>query len=277
MNRGYSIFIATIVCLVLSAFSQIAHNQVIEVDPKLELKLTTPKLASLLGEVTRFDFAVTNNSKETVIFRNSLDPMSGYLNIFISKNRNRDFKQYIGPGWGKSDAVFRIVSLKPDETVRESAPIFWHAKPELSVASADHVIKRVTEDLIMTNYAFPERGTYYIKASCLIHLSNRTEAILLESEPIEVTIDEPAGEDLEVWNKIKNSGDFAYFIQEGDFLIPSYKTEERAKFQRDVEQILNDHPSSFYAQSLRQSLDKFRAKEVRRQENIDKLRKEKPH
>ena len=114
---------------------------------------------------------------------------------------------------------------------------------------------------------------YYLKVWASI-IKNE-ESTTIESEPIKITIEEPADEDLEVWNKIKNNGDFAYFIQEGDIRIPVYKMEERAKFQQEVEQILIDYPNSFYATSLRQSLDKFKANEAKRQELLQKIQKEK--
>ena len=94
---------------------------------------------------------------------------------------------------------------------------------------------------------------------------------------MKITITEPNGENLDVWNKIKDNGDIGYFLQEGDLIRGRYYTaEERAKFQQEVQQIISEHPNSFYAQSLRQSLDKFRASEAERQEYMKKLYKQKP-
>ena len=96
----------------------------------------------------------------------------------------------------------------------------------------------------------------------------------LESDPITLLIQEPVGEDLEVWNRIKNSGEIAYFIQEGDIAIPGYKKEEREKLRLEIEQIINDYPDSFYAESLRQSMAKFQANEAKRQESLQKIQKQ---
>jgi hypothetical protein len=94
-----------------------------------------------------------------------------------------------------------------------------------------------------------------------------------------VVIKEPEGEDLEVWNKIKDKKSFAYFIQNAEILGSNIDPEETAKFQAEVEDILQKYPNSFYAQSLRQSLDKFKANEAKRQEFQEKIKsqqKQKP-
>jgi len=64
----------------------------------------------------------------------------------------------------------------------------------------------------------------------------------VDSEPIAITVEEPIGEDLEVWNRIKNDGKFAFFIQ--------------------VEDILQKYPRSIYAAPLRRSLEKFESRKT---------------
>lgn len=264
---GFSIF-----CV----FSQIAKMQDVDGQLKLELKLTPSETSLVVGETIKLDFEVINKTDGMVTFMNTLNPKSGYLNVFISKDSYRNFNQYLGAGWGKSDKISGNISLKPNESVTNSAYIFWNGKPKISNSIAPDVIKRAIEGKIMTDYAFPEAGDYYVKASYLIYLTTQAKPILVESEPIKITIEEPVGEDLEVWNKIKDNGNFAYFIQEGDILIPSYKTKEREKFHREVEQIINQYPNSFYAESLQQSLEKFQAEEAKRQEAMQKLKQKQP-
>jgi hypothetical protein len=98
----------------------------------------------------------------------------------------------------------------------------------------------------------------------------------VESEPIKIVINEPVGEDLEVWNKIKDNGNFAYFIQEDEIRIPSFKPDEREKFSKEFEQIINQYPNSLYTQSFRLSLDRFQAAEAKRQESMQKLKQKQP-
>lgn len=241
---------------------------------KLEFKITASKSVYLAGELNKFTFEITNKSNENVSFANSLRTGAGYLKVFISKE-NGNFNRYIGPRWGKDDASYRIITLKPNEKVKNEASIFWNVKPIISNSSPPDVIKRATDGNILTDYAFPEAGIYHMKASYLIFFTKQKNPVLIESEPIQINIEEPIGDDLEVWNKIKDNGDFAYFIQEGDFRIPIYKTDERAKFQKEIEQIINQYPNSFYAQSLKQSLDKFNLNEEKRKTDLQELQKAK--
>jgi hypothetical protein len=274
MNTKFLIFV--IGFSVVLTFGQIARMQGVEEQSLLELKLTAPKQHFLIGEVTKLNFEVINKTDDPVTLMNTLSPKSGYLNVAISKGGYDNFNQYSGAGWGKSDAFNGNIRIEPKESITNSAYVFWNSKPNISESIAPEVIKRATEGKILTSYAFPEAGDYYVKATYVIYLVSRSTPVLLESEPIKLTIEAPVGEDLEVWNKIKDDGDFAYFIQEGDIRIPSHKPEEREKFLNKVEEIITLFPNSFYAESLRQSLAKFRADEAKRQESIQKLKPKHP-
>ena len=263
--------IATICFSLIFLLLQIACTRSASSQTKLELEITASKPSYMVGEFNSFNFEITNKSNERVFFANALGAGTGYLKVFISKGDN-NFKRYVGPRWGKDDAIPGVLTLKPNESVKNTTTIFWNVKPVISNSSPPDVIKRATEGKILADYAFPEAGTYYVKASYTIFFAKQANPIIIESEPIKVIIEKPVGEDLEVWNQIKDSSNFAYFIHEGDFLIPSYKPEERAKFQEEIEQILIDHPNSFYASSLRQSLDKFRANEAKRLEFQEKMK-----
>lgn len=239
---------------------------------ELELRLIASKPFYIVGEVNKFDIKITNKSDNNVSFANALSAGAGYLKVFISKGNN-NFKSYVGSRWGKDDASYGVLTLKPNESVKNTVTIFWNSKPEISNSSTPpDVIKRATEGKILTDYAFPEKGTYHVKASYYIHLINQKDPILIESEPIQITVEEPVGEDLEVWNRIKDKGDIAYFLQEGDFKIPSNKTKEREKLQQEIEQILIDHPNSFYAKPFKQSLEKFQAIEEKRKAFLEKIK-----
>jgi len=240
----------------------------------LELELTASKSSYMVGELNSFSFEISNRSDENVSFANALSGGAGYLKVFISKDDN-NFKRYAGPRWGKDDAGYGVLTLKPNESVKNTATIFWNGKPEISNSAPPDVIKRATEGKILTDYAFPEAGTYYVKASYSIFFTKQANPVLIESEPIKVIIEEPVGEDLEVWNKIKNNGDFAYFLQEGDFKIPSYKTEERENLKQKIEQIISQYPNSFYTESLRKSFAKFQLSLEKTQKFLQKIQKEK--
>jgi hypothetical protein len=238
---------------------------------QLGLSVIPSKANYALGEIVNLSFRLTNESEDNVSILGNLQTSDGSLSVYISRD-GKNFNKYTHSKWGVKDSKWQPIKLLPSESVDTLASILWNKKPETQGLNPE-VAEKATEGRILSHYAFPESGTYYVKASYYIYFIKEINPVLVESEPVEITIEEPVGENLEVWNKIKDNGDFAYFIQECDFRIPSYKTEERAKFQKDIEQILNQYPDSFYAQSLRQSLDKFKAREEERKAYLKKIQK----
>jgi hypothetical protein len=249
--------------------AEVANTQSLE-NTKLEIKLSFPRTSYITGEVANVNFEVKNKTDKILTVENSITSKSGYLHLFISKETDKDFKEFVGVGKGQSDIIYKNVAIKPNGSLNHSEIIYWNAAPKISDSIAADVKERATKGKLLSDYAFSEPGVYYVKATCWIHFITQSNPILFESKPIKITITEPEGEDLEVWNKIKDNGNFAYFIQEGDMLIPSYKSEERDKLQAEIEQILADYPNSFYSTSLRQSLSKFKTSEAKRKEFIEK-------
>lgn len=232
-------------------------------DKDLSLEIIPAKNFFSLGELVKLKFKFTNESSESVRLGNYLDAKYGYLKILISQD-GINYKEYSHANWGTADIKRGYISLKPGESVETSVKILWNYVP--NVAN----ISRISKKQLITNYAFPTKGNYFVKAISQIQLSNKIEKI--ESEPVQITLEKPVGDDLEVWNKIKDNGEIAYFIQEGDLRIPSYKTEERENLRQEIEQIIIDHPNSFYAESLRQSLEKFQSVEAKRKEYSEKIK-----
>ena len=272
----YRFLTITLICISLSlVLLQIVGSGEASNSTKLELELVPSNSSFKVGEVVYFDVKLTNNGNQDVSFLNAVSEKAGYLHILVSRNGN-NFQEYRGAGWGFDDTYYGNFNLKPMESIEHSLSVLGNQKPNSPNSITADVIKRASEGKILTDYAFPEAGIYYVKATYSVRTTIQAKSILIESEPIQITITEPIGEDLEVWNKIKDDGNFAYFIQEGDIHIPSYKTDEREKFLDKVEQIINQYPNSFYAESLRQSLTKFRADEAERQEFLQKLKPKQP-
>lgn len=229
----------------------------------LGLKISTPKSTYVLGEIVTLNFEIANNTSSDIWLKGeTLD--SGYLTISIA-SADRKYKKYRAVG---KPEKFKPSLLKKGEKANSTARVLWNAS--LAENSSDPKLFEETD--ILTSYAFPRSGVFYVKATLIFVGKGLTT---VESEPIEIQMEEPSGEDLLVWNKIKGNGGIAYFIQEGDFLVPSYKKEEREKLLLEIEQIANQHPESFYAQSLRQSLNKFNASEAERKAYFEKLRQQK--
>lgn len=219
----------------------------------IEIALSSSKTTYLLGEPIPILIEVNNLSEEEVVLTNTLDPIYGSLKFYVSSKDKSVEYQYMNPKSGILD-VSGFIKIKPDENQSNSIQVLARLK------SYDQA-----------EYVFSSAGNYDLQVSYQIQMIGQTKPIEIKSNPVKITIQEPVGENLEVWNKIKNDGNFAYFIQEGDVYIP-YRTEEREKFLNKVEQIINQFPNSFYAESLRQSLTKFRADEAKRQEAMEKLK-----
>lgn len=231
----------------------------------------TPSLSVLrLGELLTLDIKLTNNTQKPKYF------WKPYVKIAFKESG--DFKLYAPAGPAISlDGINMPSKLDPQATMGTPRTILWNSKPSVGHLNPD-AAKPELEGRILSDYAFPETGTYFVKVYVMIFddESGSGTGKMVESDPIKITITAPKGEDLEVWNKIKDNGEFAYFMQEGDITRGYKKPENRTKFQQELQDILNKYPNSFYSQSLRQSLDKFRVGEAKRQEIRDKLLKQKP-
>jgi hypothetical protein len=243
---------------VITSFGQNSYSSKV-----IRAEILLPKDTFTLGEILPLRVLFTNEGEYPISIENYLDAKDGNINILVSQD-GKTYKSYSNSYWGTSDIKHQKLLLKPSQQNNTFVNILWNYVPSVSNVS------KLSSKQILTNYVFEGKGNYFVKVSFTVSLENKV--VEIESEPIKITIEEPKGEDLEVWNKIKDNGSFAYFIQEGDMLIPSYKAEERAKFQAEIEDILNKYPNSFYAEPLRQSLDKFKISEAKRLAFEEKLK-----
>lgn len=228
---------------------------------KIELTIDSSKESYLLGEVVALTFNAINKSGDSVKIFNDLSPEYGYLRVFISQD-DIEYKMYNHNQWGLKDSKTTLIMLKPNEGVSTSATIFWNAQPKFDASQlAPETIKAATEGKILADYVFSKPGTYYIKAVYAARFIDNPSntRIKIESEPIQITIEEPTGDDLKIWNKIKDNGEIAYFIQEGSF--KARESAEREKLKEEVEQIISESPDSPISSQMKQSLNKLRANE----------------
>jgi len=234
-----------------------------ETDSALTLKVSSDKQTYVLGEAVKLNFEVLNETDKAIALPYSPDVSTGYLNVWIASS-NQEFKQYSNTSWGRKE--YSGPTLQPEQSFKSQATILWNNKPETSHLNPD-AAKRAAEGRIMADYAFPTAGVYLIKAV----LWFPEIKLKVESKPIQIVVNEPVGDELEVWNKIKDNGKIAYFIQKGDF--PTAKDEERGKLLKEVEQIVQIYPNSFLVSQINQSLEKFRVNEERRKKFMEKLKR----
>ena len=243
-----------IVCII--AFS---YGQKSTASENIVLRISTPKGYYKLGELIPVSVKITNESSDAVyIPSNSLDEVG----IKIATNENTGYKYYVGQGQNYVlDGIYPDIKINPTETISKQKTILWNHKPEVSHLNAD-AAKPLLKGKILNDYAFSKQGIYFLKAFIMSLKDGRR--VEVESEPIQVKIDEPIGEDLAVWNDIKVNGNIGYLIQYGDLPMSIRKTEERVNLQNEVQRIIENHQNSFYSEVLRQSLATFRANEEKR-------------
>ena len=231
-------------------------SRLLNSDQNIILKAEATKESYMLGETVSLNLLLINKSNKPIRVP-SLE--NGYMHIWIASS-DRNFREYRGSRWGLSEGG---KGVKSGETFTSAITLLWNSKPPQ--------YSSVSENRLQTEYAFSEAGTYFIKATASIWDNNAKTAI--ESEPIQIVVKEPIGNDLEVWNLIKNNGDIALFIQEGDF--QTSQTEEREKLLKGVEQITIKYPNSLLTNQLKQGLEKFRITEERIKELRQKIQNNK--
>ncbi len=225
------LFLTTFSLVFFLGWTSLSYLQVKEnLIQELELSITSSKKTYVIGETVNFTFDLKNKGNDDLTRSNNFNIDAGYLKVYISKD-GKNFEKYSNPNWGRIDAAWGVVQLKPNESVKTSADVLWNEKPEVSHLSPKSA-RQSSEGKILTDYVFPKAGEYFVKATFIVHYQMRANKI--ESEPIQITIEEPSGDDSAVWNKIKDRGDLAYFIQEGRFR--TRKSEEQEKLKQEIEQ-----------------------------------------
>lgn len=126
----------------------------------------------------------------------------------------------------------------------------------------------------MTDYAFPEAGNYLIKAIATVpNGASSDDLTKIESETIQIIINDPIRDDLKVWNQIKNRGEIAYFLQQGE--TPTFQDDKAEKLLKEIEQISQKYPNSLLANKMRLTLEKFRVDEEKRKELLERAKQPK--
>jgi hypothetical protein len=263
-NKKYNYIVASIfVALSLSVFwSIIGFTQTDTTTNNLSFKGKANKEVFIVGEPIAVVFEISNNGENSIKVHSG-GVETGFLKVLIS-GRDNEYKQYFGYGWGLK--MGRMFELLPGKThTYKEAKILWNGKIDTSGLS-EQAAKEKLKDRITTEYALPEPGVYFIKGLSYVG----ENAMVIESEPVQITINEPVGDDLTVWNQIKGNREIALLMQVGEF--DTGKDEEKAKLVRQVEQILEQYPNSVYSGYLRQNLELFKMKEEKRKKIKENLK-----
>lgn len=246
------LFIA--ICIFVFSISVFAENNSTLFDPEA-FTLNSEQETYSLGEPVNLSFTFYNLSKDEV----DIDCFGvgvGTFRVFISRD-NINFLEYNG-GWGTVDAICEN-RLKAGEKIQTPfVKVLWNQGIKDDPNLSHEVIKRARKTNIANDYAFSDAGVYYIKASA--QLMGQT----FDSKPIEIKISELIGDDLEVWELIKDDGNFSYFLQNAELNIPNFKKEERINFLKKIEDIISKYPDSQIAKRLSENVAQFKIQESKR-------------
>jgi hypothetical protein len=228
----------------------------------LSVKVKPNKSIFIPGELVELEIEVSNKGSVPVKFlQGTVD--NGFLEVFVLKS-DQEYKEYYGPGWGRGDLGMHI-TLAPNESYKEAASILFTCKADFSHLNDDEA-KRASKDKILTDYVFIEPGIYLVKAASYLDRGQTK----IESEPVQIVINEPTGDDLKIWNKIKKDCDFGYFMQQSEF--SDSKRNKKEELVKKVEELISKHPNGILANQLKQSLEKFKVSEAKKKEFLEKIK-----
>lgn len=246
-----SVFVLISSIALTVVFAQSKSDQ----NAKLSFQVKTNKSLFVLGEPVRLETQIFNDSKNSVKVQPVIENL---FRLFISKD-GKTFVNFVTPKSARFDGIINFRTLESGQTSTTNIMILWHGKPDYSGLDDKRKSWYQERDknlMIVTDYAFPESGIYFVKFKSNM-LNEVGEEVSVESEPAQIIINDPTGEDLEVWNKIQGKQEIALLMQ-GAFLD---NQEKNSKMVQEVENILTDHPYSIYSSYLRQGLDKLKTAE----------------
>jgi hypothetical protein len=222
-----------------------AHGQ-------LALQVRSEKSSYIPGEPISLKFTVLNNGDAPVVLQGGADVWRGQLKVFIAQP-GEGFKEYLGPQWGIKDVAGGAVTIAPRGLYETEATILYNHRAETSHLSELYAAQAVSER-VGSEYAVARPGRYRVKA--VLHVAESNAPI--ESAPVRVIVEEPKGDDLRVWNEIKDDAAYGYFIQTGD--IKAHPDSPKAKrVVEKLEHLVTSYPDSKYSAYIRPGLTKFKS------------------
>lgn len=219
----------------------------------LTLQISTNSEIYLPGKPVIVNCKFINNSSENIDFLKGAAVQGAQLYIYVARE-GHDPSLYVGPDDGVKDTVYKSsIPLKPSETFETQATILWNRKLETSHLS-EEAARQIKKGLIDDFYALSEPGDYYVKA--LFRFPNSKQVI--ESESVKISVRQPTGDDLVVWNEIKKNESYGYFIQTG-VLPEAIDSPNTLAVTQNLEELAALYPNSEYTAGINKSLGKYQA------------------
>ena len=243
----------------------------VSADKKMEsgsgiiLKVSSDKQTYVQGEIVKLTFEATNKTDKPVFLS---DVSNGYLKVWIAYKGER-FNQYKNSGWGRLESGKYV---KPGESYTSQATVLWNVNPIGSYANVDSIVHS-EEGAILSDYAFPTVGVYLVKALLYVPSDTLpTKLTMVESKPIEIIVNAPSGDNLQIWNKIKDSREVANFMHRGGFFGfgDEVSVEKNKKTLKEIETLVQSYPNGILAEQLKAQIERFNANENLRKLYLEK-------
>jgi len=247
-----TVFGVLILFATLSSMAQSKESN--DSEASAELRISTAKSAYLLGESVTLERRLAKIGDQTRVGFSGSD-RDGALFVFVAKGGG-EFKRYTfdellpyreyseGPGLNKAFHT-----------------ILFNRKPETDGLSVYGRRER-ENGMILTDYAFPEPGEYRIKATRLYSVRRGSDryatSAIAESNEISITVKEPEGDDLRVWEIMNSDPKIGYFMMEGE---APYRVLDTVLAK--VDKIVADYPDSYLAGLLSAKAREHRARRER--------------
>ena len=231
------------------------HSQTDVTMSDLKLSIRSDKETYIRGEIVNVTVRLENRGMSRV--RGGTGPVGiNHGSTFYVSRGGSDYVKYENPYWQQQGAS-RSILLEPNGIFEDTSDLVWNLKPETAHLSPMWVeISR--RGRILTDYVFQTAGTYRIKA-VFWNITGLDGRGYPESEPIEIRIVEPRGEDLTVWRLIENRPDIAYFVQNTE-IQNANSDAERVTRSRELREIAQRYPNSIIARQIGQKLEEYRAR-----------------
>ena len=197
----------------------------------LRVGLSSQATEYFLGVPVRLTVSFTNASGSPINTHALLHPACGNLILSIS-NDGKTFRKYVGPGWSTIDVIPRPKRLTPGDHEESIFSVLWNKQ---IAGVLDH---------ILTEFAFPEPGHYWLKVSLL------DQDHSLDSDTLEISILEPSGDDAVIWRILQDTPQLAFFIQ-------YQKAPLHPEHAGQLEFLLKKYPNSAYAPFIKEALEVF--------------------
>lgn len=213
----------------------------------LALALETDKTGYLPGELIELRFRMFSRSR-AALAPATISVADGSIGVLIARGSD-GYLEYRGPDWGVKRMVrLAAVTLNPDQSIEAAGTVLYNELPPTAHLSPMYV-KQQLEGLVPTAFAFPDAGSFLLKA---VYRDGESDE-RLESDPVRISITEPHGEDAQVWPILRKNPQLGYVLQTG-MLPPTSTAAEKNDALVALADIVRLHPSSAYVARARARL-----------------------